>query len=165
MLRFKFLVVAICLPLAALASDEEDSQAALSRGREYRSKNEIDKAIREFTEAIRLNSKNSAAFNERGSMRLRKKLFGEAVADYAEAIRVNPENSVAHNNSARLRATCPGCAISRRQEGRRRSDEGERTAQLGPMVVHRRPWPPPTRKQGTFSNAIKWQEKTIALGS
>jgi tetratricopeptide (TPR) repeat protein len=86
---------------------------------------EYDRAIADFTEAIRLNFGDAAAYNNRGVARARKgehdlllncgavsgwhrlvrtvedEVQGEydrAIADYTEAIRLNPGDAAAYNN-------------------------------------------------------------------
>jgi tetratricopeptide (TPR) repeat protein len=60
------------------------------RGVAYRLKGEIERAIHDYSQAIRLNPKSAAAYNNRG-VAYDKKGDGErAIADYDQAIRLEP---------------------------------------------------------------------------
>ena len=62
------------------------------------SKKEYDKAIADYTEAIRLDPKYARAYNNRGDAWYGKKEYDKAIADYTEAIRLDPEIAEAYNN-------------------------------------------------------------------
>src|SRR5271166_653700 len=106
-LRFSFIVaLAILLPLMAVAcsrqktsdSPQETSEAepAYQRGNSYAFKDKHDKAIAEFTEAIRLEPRFAQAFYKRGNSYADKKEYDKAIADYAQAIRLDPKNAYAN---------------------------------------------------------------------
>ena len=61
---------------------------------------ENDKAIADFTAAIRQNPKDAEFYNNRGIVWKRKGEFDIAIADYDEAIKLNPQYWEAHNNRA-----------------------------------------------------------------
>ena len=71
----------------------------VNRGLAWADKQEYDKAIADFTEAIRLDPKNACAYNNRG-MRLGRQegAFDKAIADFTEAIRLDPKNASAYGN-------------------------------------------------------------------
>lgn len=52
---------------------------------------DLDHAIDDYTEVIRLDSKNALAFNSRGNTYLAKGNPDRAIADYDEAIRLDPD--------------------------------------------------------------------------
>ena len=56
----------------------------------YADKQEYDRAIADYDEAIRLNPEVATAFNNRGNAYADKHLYDRAIADYDEAIRLNP---------------------------------------------------------------------------
>jgi tetratricopeptide (TPR) repeat protein len=69
------------------------------RGEEYYKKGEYDRAITEFTEAIRLNPKYTYAYVYRGLVyNDHKGEYDQAIADYTEAIRLDPKYAIAYNN-------------------------------------------------------------------
>ena len=67
-----------------------------NRGIAYRHKGEYDKAIADYTEAIRLDPKYAKAYNNRGIAYRHKGEFDKAIADYTEAIRLDPKFAVAY---------------------------------------------------------------------
>lgn len=62
------------------------------RGIAYRKKGEYDKAIDDFTEALRLNPKFLSAHAHRGNAHFDKKDYDKALADYGEAYRLDPQD-------------------------------------------------------------------------
>ena len=70
----------------------------LNRGRAWSDKKEYDKAIADYSEAIRLDPKYALAYYNRGSPGSRKKEYDKAIADYTEAIRLDPKYALAYNN-------------------------------------------------------------------
>src|SRR5262249_41630972 len=70
----------------------------LERGIQYLEKGAHEGAITQFTEAIRLDPKNSLAYIQRGIAQDAKGEPDLAIADFTEAIRVDPQNAVAYSN-------------------------------------------------------------------
>ena len=60
------------------------------RGVAYGNKGDYDRAIADFTEAIRVDPKLATAFSNRGLAYEKKGSYDRAIADYNEAIRLNP---------------------------------------------------------------------------
>src|SRR5207248_11488514 len=71
----------------------DDAEAAYRRGLAHAEKKEYDRAIAEFTEALRLDPKHAKAYFQRGLAHTDKGEYDEAVADTAEAIRIDPEDA------------------------------------------------------------------------
>ncbi|MDR1811621.1 MAG: tetratricopeptide repeat protein, partial [Candidatus Fibromonas sp.] len=67
---------------------KNDAEAYYKRGVEYYEKKDYDKAISEFTEAIRLNPKYAEAYYIRGRMYILKEDYDIAISDLNEAIRL-----------------------------------------------------------------------------
>ncbi len=65
-----------------------------NRGIAYQTKNEHDKAIEDFSEAIRLDPKDPDAYHRRGIAYHVRKEYSKAIKDYSEAIRLNPKDAV-----------------------------------------------------------------------
>lgn len=65
----------------------------LSRGAEWSTKGNHDRAIADYDAAIRLNPKSAEAFHNRGSAWANKGETDKAIADYEVAIRLDPEDS------------------------------------------------------------------------
>ena len=74
------------------------SWAYNNRGETWRAKGDIDRAIADYTEAIRLDPKNSNAYLNRGLVWDNKDDIERAMADYNEAIRLDPNYAGAYDN-------------------------------------------------------------------
>jgi lipoprotein NlpI len=69
-----------------------------SRGDAWCDKEEYDKAIVDFNEAIRLDPKFAFPYNNRGNAWKAKKDYDKALSDYSQAIRLDPEYALAYRN-------------------------------------------------------------------
>jgi lipoprotein NlpI len=69
-----------------------------NRGNAHHATGDIESAIADYSEAIRLDPKGAAAFNNRGSAYSDKGDLDRAIADYNEAIRLDPTSARAFNN-------------------------------------------------------------------
>lgn len=78
--------------------DPRNDGALVNRGIAYRRIGDLDRAIRDYNEAIRLNSRAADAFNNRGNAYRARNDFERARCDYDEAIRLNPQYAHAYNN-------------------------------------------------------------------
>ncbi len=66
------------------------------QGLAHLERGELDRAITEFTESVKLNPSNADAFRERAALALRKSDAKGAVADFTEAIKLQPQMAAAH---------------------------------------------------------------------
>jgi len=87
---------------AAKRKGEEEAQAkakavAFDRGYEHFKKKDFDRAVADYSEAIRLNPSFAQAYDGRGSAYRYKGEFDRAIADYSEAIRLNPSFAQAYD--------------------------------------------------------------------
>jgi tetratricopeptide (TPR) repeat protein len=80
--------------------DPKDGAAYVDRGNAYLEKKLPDRAIQDYEEALRLNSKNSIAYNNRGVAYYRKKQYDRAIEDYTRAVQLNPNYAQAFANRA-----------------------------------------------------------------
>ena len=76
-----------------------------NRGNAWYNKKEFDKAIADYTEAIRLDPEYAMAYNNRGRAWQQKGEFDKAIADYTEAIRLDPKDAAAYSNRGNAWAT------------------------------------------------------------
>ena len=65
---------------------------------------DYDRAVAEFSEAIRLKPDNARAYYNRGQAYRHRGDYGKALTDYGEAIRLKPDLMEAYNNDSRLLA-------------------------------------------------------------
>jgi tetratricopeptide (TPR) repeat protein len=68
------------------------------RGAAYIAKNDFDRAIADYSQAIALDPTESDYLNSRAAAYEHKKDIARAMADYDSAIKVNPKSAVAYNN-------------------------------------------------------------------
>jgi tetratricopeptide (TPR) repeat protein len=68
----------------------ESSAGLVIRGDGYYEKKEYDKAIGDYSEAIRINPNFASAFSHRGKTYCDKKEYDKAIKDFTEAIRLTP---------------------------------------------------------------------------
>jgi len=79
-------------------SDPESAPAHNDRGEEFRKKREFDRAIEEYSAAIRLDPTFTWPYNNRGLTWTAKGEFDKALKDFAEALRLDPKYSFPYNN-------------------------------------------------------------------
>jgi tetratricopeptide (TPR) repeat protein len=76
------------------------SGALTMRGNAYAGKGDLDHALRDYDEAIRVDPQNVLAWNNRGNVYARKNQRDKSTRDYSEAIRLNPNLEQAYCNRA-----------------------------------------------------------------
>ena len=79
-----------------------DPEAAghIDRGIGWITRNDCDKAIGEFNEAIRLEPGVSVAYIHRGFAWSSKREYAKAIADYDKAVQLDPQSAAAYNDRA-----------------------------------------------------------------
>jgi tetratricopeptide (TPR) repeat protein len=82
----------------ALDVTENNHIAHVCLGIELARKGQIEEAISQYQEVIRLKPDYALAHNNLGFALLRKGQIGEAISQYQEAIRLKPDYTLAHNN-------------------------------------------------------------------
>ena len=68
------------------------------RGVGYYVKGDFDNAIADFSQTIRIDPKNSRAYDSRGNSYVRKGEYDRGIADENEALRIDPKNAYAYVN-------------------------------------------------------------------
>jgi tetratricopeptide (TPR) repeat protein len=76
---------------------EKLAEAFGNRGLAYRLKGEYDRAIQDYSQAIKLDAKSAAAYNNRGVAYDNKGDYDHAIQDYDQAIKLRP-SAEAHFN-------------------------------------------------------------------
>jgi lipoprotein NlpI len=79
-------------------SDEVLADYYVNRGGAYYSRDDFDRAIADYSEAIKHNPKSSSAFRNRGNARFQKGEFDQAISDHDEAIWIDPTVANAYLN-------------------------------------------------------------------
>ena len=69
-----------------------------NRGVELKLKGDLDAALKDYDEAIRLHPANHFAFNNRANVRRDKGDLAGAIADYSEAVRLEPAYAAAYTS-------------------------------------------------------------------
>ena len=94
-LVFALLVLSGCGPSQGErtmdTANEQQAVDAYNRGVDHFNQGELDKAIADFTEAIRLNPKLAGAYFNRGFAYVNKGELNQAVGDWTEAIRLDTQ--------------------------------------------------------------------------
>jgi tetratricopeptide (TPR) repeat protein len=83
---------------ALIRSNPQNDGAYVNRGIAYRRLGDIDRAIRDYDQAIRVNPRAADAFNNRGNAFRARDEHERAMRDYDEAIRLDPHYAHALNN-------------------------------------------------------------------
>src|SRR5205807_2238068 len=87
------LAALLWLPLVGRAENE-----ALRRGKEALAKRDFETAVKDLTEAIRLDPKDASLYHSRAQAAAFKGDLDRAIADFTEAIRLDPKYTSAHYN-------------------------------------------------------------------
>ncbi len=72
--------------------------AHVNRGNAWRSKRDYNRALEDYSEAIRLNRRDAIAYNNRGLVHEDTRQYDRAFADYDQAVRINPKYAFARSN-------------------------------------------------------------------
>ena len=70
----------------------------MNRGNVKKEKKDLEGAINDYNEAIRLNPQDALAYNNRGLAKKEKEDLEGAINDYNEAIRLNPQEAFPYYN-------------------------------------------------------------------
>ena len=152
------------LSMLGCSSREERSDAAFDRGYAAMERKDYDKAIAEFTEAIRLDPQYDAAYHNRGHVYAERKDYAKAIADFNEAIRLNPQDPTTNTSLAWILATCPNAELR----------NGKRAVRLATRACELTDWEDANDLEnlaaayaecGQFDEAVKWQTKAVELGT
>jgi tetratricopeptide (TPR) repeat protein len=107
LLRFCVCLQMLCVLLVGVSSGSlaqtiqikpQTADDYFKRGNDYRNKNDYQKAITDYTEALRLDPQLAKAFLNRALAHFLLKDFDTAIADYTRAIKINPRYAEAYHN-------------------------------------------------------------------
>lgn len=100
MLTVSLILLGVCPQPALVHTDDQpeltDAEALIERGEGWYAGGEYAKAVRDFTEAIKLDPKNPAVYVSRGLANWAIRDLDKPMADFDEAIRLDPKNPKAH---------------------------------------------------------------------
>ena len=133
-----------------------------SRGTVWWKKGELDIAIGDYNEAIRLDPKDDAAYNNRGTAWYGKGQYDKAISDWNEAIRLVPKWARPYNIRAWLYASCPD---GRFRNGRKAVENARKACELTDWKHANNidTLAAAYAEDGSFSEAVRWQQKAIDL--
>src|SRR5262245_33317376 len=95
-----FLLCGVLQPSRTGWDDPTEAKEFMERGHTWRAKGEWEKAIRDYSEAIRLAPKDPEGHYYRGWARAEAGQLKTAVEDFSEAIRLDPKHALAFYNRA-----------------------------------------------------------------
>ena len=130
--------------------------AHVNRGIAFYDRGELEKALADYSSAIRLDVKNAEAHHNRADVRLRMGDLDAAITDYGQAIALNPNFSSAHNGR--------GNALRESGQIDRAIADYDQAIKLDP----RSPFPHngrgnALRDKGNVAGAIEAYDRAIAL--
>jgi len=92
--RFLLTVTVILLVVCATTVTAQTAQELLNRGNSYANNGDHDRAIADYTAALRIQPAFAEALFMRGSLYAINRDFDSAVTDFTAAIRINPDHYV-----------------------------------------------------------------------
>jgi tetratricopeptide (TPR) repeat protein len=127
-----------------------------NRGVAYVDKGDLEKAVADYTEAIRLNPIFVAAYWGRGSAYGKKGDIAKAIADYTDAIRLNPKSAEVYCNR--------GVAYGKKGDVEKAIADFTEAIRLNPNLVEAR-WDRGTAhgKKGDFGKATADYNEILRL--
>ena len=100
----KIIYIVMCLILFASVVNcygaDKKAEEFFEQGKKFSSVENADKAIDNYSKAIKINPKFVKAYNNRGIAYVWKKKYDLAIADFNKAIELDPKNGKAYNNRA-----------------------------------------------------------------
>lgn len=136
------ILLLLCQSSPTFANDQEQTTAGTDtqnaekavpgkdhfvRGLELSNQKDYEGAIREYTEAIRLNPSYGEAYGNRGAARFNVKDYRGALSDYDEALKMFPDNQALH--------TCKEQAETALQEQANAANNAARANQIRMQAI------------------------------
>jgi tetratricopeptide (TPR) repeat protein len=137
------------------------ASAFTERGSAWQMKNDNDKALSHFNEAIHLDPQNAAAHICRGSVWQGKSDYAKALADYDEAIRLDNSDFAAYAHRAMILAASPD---PKYRDGLKAFAAAKKACELtaGKDATSLEALAMAYAEAGDFELAVKWQTQAMA---
>ena len=84
------------------SNDGQNMTWLTRRSKAHEALRDLDNAIRDYDELIKLSPQSPAYWNNRANLHVRKKNFEQAQADYDKAMQLSPTTAIYHSNVANL---------------------------------------------------------------
>jgi tetratricopeptide (TPR) repeat protein len=97
--------VADTVEFARRTGAQQNATTVNQQGLAKQNKGDWDGAMADYNQAIRLDPKYSAAYDNRGNVKRQKGDLNGAMTDIDQAISLNPKNAIAYFNRARVKET------------------------------------------------------------
>ncbi len=101
------ILAAACLAYVRQARAQFSAVDYAKQGQQWALQGQYDRAIADYSEAIRLDPDFAFAYCNRGVAWGKKKQYARAIADLEQAVRLDPDYAATYDDLARLQATCP----------------------------------------------------------
>src|SRR5262245_9522436 len=86
------------LLLSALAAAPPDANSFFQSAQAKEAQGDLEGAILDYSKAIRLSPRYTAAYNNRGNSRRKNKDYDGAMEDYLKALELDPQDHIARCN-------------------------------------------------------------------
>src|ERR1044072_4575096 len=92
--------IAACSKIISVSRTKTNDLASTyyNRAIAYRQKNDLDNALSDYNDAVKINPKHARAFNNRGTIYKEKGDLDRAIADFSEAVRLDAKFTAAYFN-------------------------------------------------------------------
>src|SRR5262249_53600523 len=124
---------------------------------------QLQKAIGDFSEALRLEPDDRDALSYRALSHYENKEYSKAIADLQEAIRAKPKDPRSYDSLARYLAECPD---PKYRDGKKALEYATKGCEMDSWkhYGYLEALASAHAELGEFDEAIKWEKKALELG-